>query len=77
MVFGNHSKKQQISKKIALLYALMGIQLQDSAVEWRFVSPSSDEGTYEDDYIYSDPKQQPVEPTDVPRRRHNATWEIR
>ncbi|MCY3739931.1 MAG: hypothetical protein OXH00_02815 [Candidatus Poribacteria bacterium] len=49
--------------------------MQDSAVEWKFVNPSSDED--EDDYIYSDPKQQSVEPTEVPRRRHNPTWETR
>lgn len=71
MVFGN-SKKQQISKKMALLYALMGIQLQNSAVEWRFVIPPSED---EDDYIFSDPKKQPVLPIDSPRRRHIPTWE--
>ena len=68
-------RRRSLLLKILPIYALVGIQLQDSAVKWKFVNPSSDED--EDDYVFSDPKQQSVEPTDVPRRRHKPTWETR
>lgn len=79
MVFGG-SKKRQSLKKIKQLYALIGIQLQAAVVRVRFVIPSpegGDDDLYgEDDYIYSNPKEQTVGPFD-PKRREQVLpqWE--